>query len=725
MSFTQEERRIAIETPLGTDALLLTSVEGVEEISRLFTYQVRMISERERIEPAEIVGKNVTIVLRDVDDEPRYLNGFVRHFVNRGRGDRATTYYAEVVPWLWFLTRRSDCRIFQNMTVPQIVQEVFTKLGFTDFDVAGLSGSYEKRDYVVQYAESDFNFVSRLMENEGIFYFFRHDLGRHVLVMADSTAAYRPCKHASVRYSGPLSFSEVDDDLSAWEHRFEFRSGKVAMGDYNFETPQSPVPSRERTLMPVPDSSRFELYEYPGGFLERGGADRRARLRMQEEEASHDIVVGAGKCRSFSPGCTFKVEAHHQPEEEGRTYLITKVMHRAAAGDYTPGGGGSPEGYGNEFECIPASVTFRPARITPKSIVRGPQTAKVVGPQGEEVHCDKYGRIKVQFPWDRYAPGDDRSSCWVRVSQAWAGQGYGGINIPRIGQEVVVDFLEGDPDRPIITGRVYNAAQMQSDTLPESTIAGPTGPKPIPEMQGRAGGLPAAKARSTFKTCTTPGGGGANELCFDDTGGKELMYINASKDLVITVCNNEKHNVGNDQELSVGKNQKMFVGVNRETHVGGNETMRVCGNQQETVLGSRTTTIGVNDTETVGSAKSVTIGTNHTETVGAAKTETIGGAKALSIGGAYQISVGGAMNHTVGGALALEVGGVLAEIVGGTRDIDVRGDQKQAVKGKQEESATEITLTAKTKLTLVCGGSKIELTPAMIEIKSPFVRINC
>lgn len=725
MAFSQDSRRIAIETPLGPDALLLTNLDGIEELSRLFAYRLRLLSERESIDPAEIVGHNVTVTLRDVDDEPRFLNGYVRHFVSQGRGDRASVFTAEIVPWLWFLTRRSDCRIFQEMTVPQIVEKVFTGLGFQDFDFSGLTGSYQPLEYVVQYGETDFDFVSRLLEHEGIFYFFRHEEGRHVLVAGDSTSAYSPCKNSNVRMSGSLAFREVDDDLTAWEHRYEYRSGRVAFADYYFETPQQPVPTKERTLLNLPNNSKFELFHFPGDFRERGGGDRRSRIRMQEEEMPHSIVRGASKCRSFSPGCTFTVAAHYLPEEEGKTYVLTRVRHTASAGDYVTGGSQNPEGYQNEFECIPASVVFRPQRVTPKGVVRGPQTAKVVGPAGEEIYCDKYGRVKVQFPWDRYGANDDKSSCWIRVSQAWAGQGYGGINIPRIGQEVIVDFLEGDPDRPIIVGRVYNAEQMQSDKLPEPQIAGPQGKKPIPEMQGRAGGLPAAKARCTFKTKSTPGGGGANELCFDDTAGKELMYINATKDFVTTIANNDKTNIGNDQELSVGHDQKIFVGNNREAHVSVNEKMVVGVNQEETVGANRTTTIGANDSETIGGNKTVTVGGSHAETVGGAKAETIAGAKALSIGGAYQVTVGGAMNHSVGGALALEVGGLLGEVVGGDRKIEIKGDQKQSVTGTQKESAKEIEITAQTKLTLICGGSKIELTPAMIEIKSPFVRINC
>lgn len=590
MSFTQEARRIGINTPLGPDVLLLTNVDGLERMSRLYSYHVRMISERESIDPAEIVGKNVTLSLLDADDQPRYLNGYVSRFAAAGRGDRASMYHAEVVPWLWFLTRRSDCRIFQGKTVPQIIEEVFRHIGFTDFEFAQLKGPFEKREYTVQYGETDFNFVSRLMEHEGIFYFFRHEASRHVMVLSDNNGAYKPCKNAQVRYSGSQAFAEIDNDLTAWEHLYEFRSGQVAFADYNFETPQAPVPSKERTLVQLSGNSALELFDYPGDFLDKGGADRRARIRMQEEEVPHNLVRGGSKCRSFGPGATFTVASHSVSEEEGKAYVITAVRHSASAGSYVTSDS-TPEGYHNEFECIPADTVYRPTRETPRALVRGPQTAKVVGPPGEEIHVDKYGRVKVQFPWDRYGKSDDVSSCWIRVAQEWAGQGWGAMHIPRIGQEVIVDFLEGDPDRPIITGRVYNAEQTPPYKLPDN------------------------KHFSGLKTNSTKGGAGFNELRFDDTKGEEQIFIHGEKNLDIRIKNDAFTLIKRDQHLIVENNDLALVKQDRHTQIerdqvtkiGRDRHLTVAGNEAAKVAGSQSNKIGGDVIEVYGGNQSTQV----------------------------------------------------------------------------------------------------------------------
>ncbi|MGD9713146.1 MAG: type VI secretion system tip protein TssI/VgrG, partial [Thermomicrobiales bacterium] len=335
--FEQHYRRIAIATPVGDHVLNLTHIDGTEELSRLFAYDLKMVSEKEDIKPEEIVGKNVTVTIMDVDDTPRYLNGYVRQFINRGIGDRGTVYTAEMVPWFWFLTRRTNCRIFQELTVPQIIEEIFQELGFSDFDLSGLSGSFDKRVYCVQYRETDFDFISRWMEHEGIFYYFRHEADRHVLCLCSAAGAYQPAKDKEVTV-GSTSIDIVDENVFTWEHRYEFRSGKVAHADFDFEKPQQPVEGKEKTLMKTRESASFELYDYPGDFVDKGRGQALARLRMEEEETPHDVVYGTGCCRSFNPGFKFKVGRHAQKHEVGREYVITTVRHVASSGDYVTGG---------------------------------------------------------------------------------------------------------------------------------------------------------------------------------------------------------------------------------------------------------------------------------------------------------------------------------------------------------------------------------------------------
>ena len=626
--YTQENRRLAINTPLGVDVLLLTDFEAEEEFSRLFSFQLRMFSEQDEIAPADLVGQNVTITCLDADDEPRYFNGYVREFSNQGHGDRGTIYTAHIVPGLWFLTRRRNCRMFQEMSVVEILQEVFDTAGLSDYDLAGVQGSYDTLEYCVQYEETDFAFASRLMEEFGIFYFFTHEDGKHTLMLADSTSAYQPAKHDTARFAGSLSFDEVDDTITAWAHRYAYRSGKIAVADFNFKQPEAPLQSNERTLVDLPGNKDHELYSYPGRYQERGQGDQIARIRMEAEEVDHDQVVGASKLRSFAPGFTFSIEDHHQQAEVGKSYVLTKVVHQVNTGSYVSGGA-TPEGYGNTFTCIPADVSFRPERVTPKARVEGPQTAIVVGPSGEEIYTDEFGRVKVKFHWDRTEQVDDKSSCWVRVSQAWAGRGWGGMHIPRIGQEVIIEFLEGDPDRPIITGRVYNGANGVPYELPANkTIAG-------------------------LKTNSSTGGGGFNELRFEDKKGEEQIFMHAQHNRDARVLNDDFEWIGHDQHLIVKNNQIEQIELDRNA------------------------TVDQDDVEKIGR--------DHHQ------------------------SVGGKQAIAVGGSQSLNVSGNVIEVF--------NADQSTQVTGNLYIKAMSTVIEAASGITLKCGANSVVIDPTGVTIK--------
>src|SRR5712692_1694982 len=589
MPYTQEKRLITIQSPLGKDALLLLGLSGHEGISQLFHFSANLLSENHSISFKDIVGKQVTLQVHHSGDDQRHWNGFVSRFACVGGDNRFIYYRAEIVPWLWFLTRTADCQIFQQKTIPEIIKKIFQDHGFQDFQDL-TQGSYPQREYVVQYRETAFNFVSRLMEEYGIFYFFQHDQKSHKLIFADkpSPSVHKNCPvQHKVRFNySPGGVLLKEDIVGSWGAEQELRPGKYALTDYNFQTPNTSLMANVQTVAEIGGNTKYEIYDYPGIHINKSEGDTVTKLRMEEEEAAHHLVAGSGNCRSFAPGYKFHLDEHSRRDQNG-DYLLTEVTHSASVGDsYSGSGGGSEETYTNHFTCIPFSVPFRPQRLTPKPIVQGPQTAVVVGPAGEEIYPDKHGRVKVQFFCDRLGKKNENSSCWVRVSQPWAGKNWGAVNIPRIGQEVIVEFLEGDPDRPIITGRVYNDEQMPPYALPDNMT------------------------RTTFLSRSTKGGGSANfnELRFEDKKGSEQIFLNAEKDMDHRVENQSREYIGNDRSLIVHANQRELVDADkhiqivkdRNEKVGGDASLDISGNQNDKVGQNMSLQVGQNLQEKSG-----------------------------------------------------------------------------------------------------------------------------
>ncbi len=506
--YTQKNRRISITTPLGEDKLLLRSISGSDAISQPFQYHLELLSEDDAIDFKSIVGQRVTVKLLLADASPRYFNGFISRFSQGARDGVLTSYHAEMVPWLWFLTRTADCRIFQKKSIPDIIQQIFKDLGFTDFKL-NLYSNFEPRDYCVQYRETDFHFVSRLMEQVGVYYFFEHNDANHTMILGNDPSVHKECPgQPTARYELTAGGWQDDDVVTEWRLEEAIRPGSWAQTDYNFETPSTSL------LVALPGPNKYEIYDYPGDYATRSDGDVLTKVRLEEDTTPGMIGQGGSDCRAFAPGYKFTLADHYR-SDLNQPWLITEVHHRASqGGDYGGGAMVSQDkefSYQNTFTCIPASVPFRPGRVTPRPVVRGCQTAMVVGPPGEEIHTDKYGRVKVQFHWDREGKRNENSSCWIRVSHPWAGKGWGAVSIPRIGQEVVVDFLEGDPDQPIIVGRVYNAESMPPYSLPAGAMV------------------------SGFKSNSTKGGGGYNEIAADDTKGKEKVTIHGQYDMNTTV----------------------------------------------------------------------------------------------------------------------------------------------------------------------------------------------
>ena len=682
-ALSQKTRRLSLETPLGQDKLALVSFNGQEEMSRLFSYQLEMLADKDKpIAAKDIVGKQVTFSVLHGDGTPRYFNGFVRRFAYAGLSDTLAQYRAEVVPWLWFLTRTSDCRIFQKMTIPDIIQQIFKDLGFTDFKMEIKGGS--EWDYCVQYRETDFNFVSRLMEQEGIFYYFKHENGKHTMVLANAKSAYYELKDKEAYLESTTNEQHRSDNLIRWEHGYEFRTGKWAQTDYNFETPSTSLMTNTNSVVDLPNIKKFEFYDFPGEYEKKPDGEAETKVRMEEVETGYETGHGVGQCRSFSPGGKFKLARHEAKAEQDKGYVITAVQHSATVGDtYTTNGQQAGGHYGNSFTCIPDSVTFRPARVTPKPMIHGVQTAVVVGPGGAEIHTDKYGRIKVQFHWDREGKKDDNSSCWIRVSQPWAGGTWGAHWHPRIGQEVIVSFIEGDPDRPIVTGRVYNAEQMPPYKLPDN------------------------QTMSGYKSRSSPGGGpdNFNEIRFEDKKGAEQIFIHAEKNQDIEVENDETHWVGHDRKKTIDHDERVGIGNDRTESVGNNEKITIGNDRTENVTKNEKISIGVNRNTDIGKNEDITVGGDRTESVTKNETVTIGGTRTHTISKADTLDIKDKRSTTISKNDNLSVGTKFA-LVAGDEILLQTGDASILMKknGDIQIKGKNITVTGSGKIGIKADG---------------------
>jgi type VI secretion system secreted protein VgrG len=674
--FSQANRRLRIETPLGPDALLITALSGTEGTSTLFHFEAELLGRDERADFDAIVGQGVTISIA-AGGGIRHLHGIVSSFQQSGTAGRHATYRAEIVPWLWFLTRTSDCRIFQDTSVPDLVRQLFGEYGFTDFRFQ-LTGTYEPREYCVQYRETDYDFVARLLEEEGIAYFFAHEQGRHTLVLADNPRAHQPCPILDrVRFTHAQVSLNDDDVVTSFSKQQAVRTGRTTLTDYHFETPTLDL-SGEATGA---DTRGYERYDYPARATQRSRTEQLARLRQEAEDGTRVLFRGLGYARSFTPGFKFTLRAVGDGVSAtfDATYLLTSVHHRATE-SYAAGEDGEVS-YENAFTCIPAEVQFRPARRTPRPVIQGVQTAVVVGPASEEIFVDKYGRVKVQFHWDREGRRDENSSCWLRVATAWAGNNWGIVFIPRIGHEVVVSFLEGDPDHPLITGSVYNADHMPPYSLPGS------------------------KTQSGIKTRSTPGGSPANfnEIRFEDKKGAEELYLHAERNERIVVEANKSESVGGSETISIGHD--------RTETVGHDETITVANDRTENVVGNEVLTVAKNRARTVLENEFVFVALTQTAVVGVNQAMFVGAAQEIVVGGLQTLTVGGAQTTAVAGARAVAVGGPSSHSCK-TYTLDA-GDEVRITTGSA-------SLTMKKDGTIELKGTKITIEGSeKIEAKAP------
>lgn len=593
---TQDGRPLRITTPLGANTFLLTNLEGREGLSRLFDFRMEVVAlSSQPVAFDAILGQMVTATVELLTGEIRHFSGIVCRISQGGRsfgpdGEPLTSYRLEVVPQLWLLTRRTGSRIFQQKSVPDILRAVFEGLNVT----YQIQGTFEPRNFCTQYRESDFAFASRLMEEEGIYYFFKHEDGRSSMVLANTPASHPDAEiEGAARFEDERSRTAAPDRIRSWEKQQEIRSGKFTLWDHSFELPGKHLDASKPTLdavqvgsvshkLKVAKNDSLELYDYPGEYAKRfdgiapGGGEqasdlqkvfqdntRTVGIRMQEEELGSIVVTGQSGYPQFTAGSKFTLEGH--PDANG-AYVLTSVSHTARLDQRVRSGDGTGFAYDNVFTCIPAALPFRPARTTPRPQI-GCQTAEVVGPSGEEIFVDKYGRVKVQFHWDREGKKDASSACWIRVASSWAGKNWGAIHIPRVGQEVVVDFLESDPDRPLIVGSVYNADMMPPYTLPDNkTQSG-------------------IKSRSTMKGTAE----NFNEIRFEDKKDSEQIYVHAEKDADVVVENNETRKVGfekkdkGDQTIEIYNNQTLKVGAGEGQAADGSQVVEVYKDRSVTV----------------------------------------------------------------------------------------------------------------------------------------------
>ena len=558
---TQANRFLHIQSVLGEDALIISRADGQESLGRLYEIQVEFTAARDDLDLDALLGTAAVVRLdmagqqsRSTAANSRHFHGFFSRITYAGfQQEGRPNFRATLVPWLWFLTRTSDCRIFQQKSVKEIIQQFFSDSGFSDYEFK-LTHSYPPIEYCVQYRETDFNFVSRLMEREGIYYHFVHQQSGYKMVLCDDMSCHTSeTNFETLSFIGGSSAQDKEGTITDWQFSCEVKSGVFAHNDFNFLTP-SPDPNLRlvsRSSAPKPQKPQaFEIYDAPGGFLDAGEGGRYARIRMEELLADRDVAQANTDLQGICAGRTFILDKH-PTKKHNRGYLVTAVHWSAHEGAYGSGGGGGGDFFSCGFSCIPDDGVFRSARLSQLPKIEGPQTAIVVGPPGEEMDVDEHGRVKVQFPWDREGKCDSKSSCYIRVSQPWAGSGFGGMAVPRIGQEVVVEFIEGDPDRPLITGRVYNG------------------------MAKPPYALPANATRTVIKTNSSKGGGGFNELRFEDKKGKEQLFIHAERNRDLRVKKDNLEYIGGEEHIMVIKDQFEQIDGDAHLKVGGEQNEQI------------------------------------------------------------------------------------------------------------------------------------------------------
>lgn len=634
MPAIQAQREATVKTALADDVLLFAGMSGTEALGRLSSFTVRLLSEDGAVDIAAVLGKPMTVSLATNEDgDERHFNGIVTRFASTGWSGEFASYEATVHPWLWLLTRAANCKIFQDMSVPDIVKQVCAPYGGAAvLSVTSLSGDYPALPYCVQYRETDFDFVCRLLEGAGIYFYFTHTADAHTMVLADSYSAHQPIAgYEGLKFARAARRGEwAEESVSSWSAGGEIASSKVVLKDFDFEKTAN---CRSGGLLSTSNiaagfgQAAYEVFDYPGHYSVAADGTALARARIERLHGQCEQIAATTDARGLYPGGLFTL-ADHPRGDQNRAYLVTSAHYEVTGNDYASGAGGF--GFSCRIGAIGKEHPYRPLPTVARPRVYGPQTAIVVGKAGEEIWTDQYGRVKLQFHWDRLGKEDENSSCWVRVAQGWAGKGWGAMAVPRIGMEVVVSFLEGDPDRPLITGCVYN-----SDTMPPYE-------------------LPANQTRSTVKSRSSKDGEGFNELRFEDKKGAEEVYMHAERDFLRVVKNNDALKVG--FETAEKGNQTIDIKNDQATTIGNDQTLTVTHDQTVGIDGKQSVKVGTTIVVEAGTSIELKVGGSSIKieaakiTIKSPEIEIAADANAkVKAGAMMEIKAGGVM--TIGGSL--------------------------------------------------------------------------
>ena len=651
-------------SPLEDNALLFRRLHAREELGRMPEYRVELLrpSKSTPIDAVKLLGKSVNVRLQISKTKFRFINGVVIRFERGGVAGRFDVYHLEMRPWLWHLTLGADCRIFQDKSVTDILDSLFSDYGSSSLVDKRLTGTFRKRAFTVQYRESDFAFVSRLMEEEGIYYHFKHEKDKHTLVLCNSPNGHGAIEGASLYWAAKQTGNQLREDVvTQWSRAHNLGSLKFTSTGFAAEAPTADLQGTASRSTSYPKPNDLEVFDYPGGhddvaMVEDSSADkraegkRRAELRVAGFESNHVVATGLSPYRHIAAGVTFALVDH--PDAGG--YLVTRADYEMEYGGYEANADSAIVGFHCRFTAVPKELKFQPQRCTAIPTIHGPQTATVTGPAGVEIHTDKHGRVKLQFRWDREGKKDEKSSCWVRVSHPWAGKQFGMIAVPRVGDEVVVEFLEGNPDRPLITGRVYNGDNLSPYELPaQATVSG------IKTQSSKGGGL------------TT-----ANELRFDDKKDSEYVWFQAEKDFHQLVKHDAFVSVQNDAWTDVTKNAAHKVGENLTLDIGKVATLAV-----------------VEDTH-------------------------------VKLGADFNLAVTGALNLKVTDAVAVQGVAAVALTAGQGLDISAGQALNMSATSTLHIKGMGIVIDGGTQLCIKAGGAFILLGPEGVTIQGVMTKIN-
>ena len=642
------------------------------------------------VDPTSVIGLGATVQIElPTENEAQEYFGIISELHQVGWSDQGITYRATMVPSLWFLTQRNNCRIFQDMKTPEIVEQVLLDAGIKDFEF-NLMADYTKREYCVQYRETDFNFVSRLLEEEGLYYYFEHKNGKNNLVFCDSDHHYYDLETPKVNFPKPGLHFPNKKELLTWDERFQFIPGSFSQKDFNFEQPTTDLYRKRPSTVSLPNNQNCEFYDFHGRYSDASTGTHLTDMRMGEAETNYHTGFATSEIAYMHPAGKFKFGVHCFEARQGSEYTVTAIDFEARAADYVTGDQSEEDqNYRNKFTCIPSDRAFRPARRAVRPFVQGPQTA-IVTTDGDEIMVDEHARVKVHFHWDRYNQFDDTSSCWIRVSQVHAGEGFGMMDIPRRNEEVIVSFIEGDPDRPIITGRVYNGANRP--------------PYDLGEGQNGTNKTRRGNASKTVGKDTNS----YNEMTMDDTPGKEQVRINSQYNMDTNVNNNQTLNVGVDRSGTIGNDDSLTVGNDQKNTIANDQTNAVGNNRSTAVANDHSESVGSNQSVVVGSNQTTSVGSNQTETVGANRTVTVASNETMGVGVVRTVGVGMLTTHTTA-LVEMRNAGLVENINAGVMTVVSAGVQLQLI-----GPGGQITI----------GPSGIHIKGKMVTIEGGVVNIN-